>query len=420
MSSPPDRWSELVQRLPVDPRKRASLLVAIGAGVAALALVAFLVVQPPAEPEWEGGVLYEPPAEPDFPAAPALSPDQRYVGAWLPHYQFEDGMASLRENPDVFADASLFGYIVNREGQIQAEATPEQVGEFLLVTREHGITAYATIFDEAGRGVMAGILADPAARSAHVAALVALTVDNGYDGLDIDYENFAFTDGVDSWAATRPNWVAFMAELGAALHAQGKLLATATPTIFDSAGSGSSGYWVYDWVGLAPHVDQLRIMAYDYSFDTPGPLAPIEWVQRSLSYALTVLRPDQIQLGVPTYGRSWDVGSSGPCLGDGSSRGVDADVALARAEQEWANVLWDAEAAESYFSYRAADGLCQRDRFVTVSDARAVAAKAELARASGVPIGLWVLGGEDPKQWNYLRWVAQPDKREGWAYWVEP
>ena len=51
---------------------------------------------------------------------------------------------------------------------------------------------------------MAAVLADPAQRAAHVGALVNLAVANGYAGIDLDYEQFAFADGTSSWAADPP------------------------------------------------------------------------------------------------------------------------------------------------------------------------------------------------------------------------
>ena len=49
------------------------------------------------------------------------------------------------------------------------------------------------------------------------------------DGIDLDYEGFAFSDGHDSWASTQPVWRAFVTELAAALHANGKLLSVTIP-----------------------------------------------------------------------------------------------------------------------------------------------------------------------------------------------
>ena len=84
---------------------------------------------------------------------------------------------------------------------------------------------------------MAATLADPALRAQHVADIVNLVVANGYDGIDLDYEVFAFSDGSSSWAATQPNWTAFVTELGAALKAQGKLLAVTIPPPCNTAGA---------------------------------------------------------------------------------------------------------------------------------------------------------------------------------------
>ena len=63
-------------------------------------------------------------------------------------------------------------------------------------------------------GVMAGDPRRPgAARHATSTPIAAFAADNDFDGIDIDYEQFAFADGRDTWAATRPNWVAFVEEL---------------------------------------------------------------------------------------------------------------------------------------------------------------------------------------------------------------
>ena len=60
-------------------------------------------------------------------------------------------------------------------------------------------------------------------------------VSSGFDGIDLDYEGFAFSDGSASWPSTQPVWVAFVTELASALHAKGKLLSvTIPPTWMDA------------------------------------------------------------------------------------------------------------------------------------------------------------------------------------------
>ena len=174
-----------------------------------------------------------------------------------------------------------------------------------------------SIVDAMPAGGMAALLADPASRTAHVDAIARFAADGDYDGIDIDYEQFAFADGRDTWAATRPNWVAFITELGDRLHADGRTLTVSIPPIYDTGQTADSGYWVYDYGAIAPHVDHIRIMAYDYSVDEPGPIAPSKWVESAIKAALDATQaPDKLVLGLPAYGRNWPTAVSGECPAD--------------------------------------------------------------------------------------------------------
>ena len=157
---------------------------------------------------------------------------------------------------------------------------------------------YPTVTDSLPAHGMAAVLANATTRTQHVNALVSTVVTGGYDGIDLDYEKFAFSDGQASWAATQPSWVAFVQQLSGALHARGKKLSITTPYIT----SPSTGYWVYDWVHIGPYVDRLRVMTYDYSTSHAGPIAPISWVTSVAAYAATALPPSKVWIGVPTYG----------------------------------------------------------------------------------------------------------------------
>ena len=66
------------------------------------------------------------------------------------------------------------------------------------------------IFDSTGTGVMSSILADPVKRSAHVQHVVNLVMNNGYDGIDLDCEVFAFGNPRVQWPTITPHWVAFV------------------------------------------------------------------------------------------------------------------------------------------------------------------------------------------------------------------
>ena len=300
-----------------------------------------------------------------------------------------------------------------------------------------GLTVLPAIADGSGKGRMASTLADPALRAQHVADIVALVMANGYDGIDLDYETFAFSDGSSSWAATQPNWTAFVTELGAALKAQGKLLAVTIPPPCNTAGAcgPKSGYWVYNIAGIAPAVDRIRIMAYDYHVNGIGPIAPMPWVRSIVQYTVSVMDPAKLQIGVPTYGRAWTRLDGKPApthrhLPDRqelrrlpsltamasvtdrdipallASVGVtDQDIQWSEADQEnW--VYYDKKV--NWTDSAGATQTCTAKRVMWWVGPQAVLARTQLVGEFGLSAAAyWTVGGDDPAQWPLIRSYAQ-------------
>ena len=245
------------------------------------------------------------------PAGPARAADPvagRPVTGWLPSWATGASLAGVEGNADLFGEASPFWYTAKASGlatSISTSVDPATIDGVLASLRTRGIAVVPSVADGSSARAMAKVLKDPAARAAHVNQLVGLVVANGFDGIELDYEKFAFSDGSSTWAGTRPAWVAFVTELGNALHGNGKRLALAVPPMYDGTQSSTSGYWVYDYAGIAPVVDSLRIMTYDYSVSRPGPISPLAFIRRTLSYAVTAFPAERIRMGLPAYGRLW-------------------------------------------------------------------------------------------------------------------
>ena len=183
---------------------------------------------------------------------------------------------------------------------VDPNAPVDLTAEFIDKAKATDVDLVPSIIDEMEAGEMAAILADPVTRGQHVEAVRAFAADGGYDGIDIDYEQFAFADGRESWATTRPNWVAFITDLAAALHADGRTLSVSIPPVYDAGQTADSGYWVYDYGAIAPHVDRIRIMAYDFSVAEPGPIAPLDWVESAITGAIEATgTPEKLVLGLP-------------------------------------------------------------------------------------------------------------------------
>jgi hypothetical protein len=257
-------------------------------------------------------------------SARAVTPG-RFVSGWIPNWSpavVTDGTSALLSGQGaVFADVSPFGFSATGAGTIATSGSETSLATAVSALRANGLPVLPSITDGTGRLVMAGILADPGQRAQHVAAITNLVVGRGYDGIDLDYEGFAFTDGQASWPTTRPNWATFVIELGASLHANGKLLSVTVPPIWKD-GSAQRGYSVYSWhertagLDILPAIDRLRLMVYDWSVGLAGPVSPIEWVDKVLSFVKSAVPASdlrKVQMGVPTYGRSWAKVLSGSC-----------------------------------------------------------------------------------------------------------
>ena len=216
-------------------------------------------------------------------------------------------------------------------------------------------------------------------------------------------------------AATRPNWVEFIAALAEALHRDGKLLTVSVPPIYDTGRNADSGYWVYDYAAIGEHVDAIRIMAYDYSTAEPGPIAPIDWVRTAVRAAKRAVGDDaRIVLGVPLYGRNWVTATAGNCPADAPGkvdpnlREVDSLIA-----QYAAVAVRDETTQESSFTYQriSDDGTrnCTQTRVVHYMDTAGVRARVDLAREERIGgVAFWALGYDTEAVWPAVADVARP------------
>jgi spore germination protein YaaH len=246
------------------------------------------------------------PASAATPAAVTLATPNRFVSGWVPYWQATSGGATVTATVSTpyMSDVSLFG---------------ASAGLTNLATTAHaaGLPVFQTLFSSSTAGF------EPAAVSATVGSIVNGVVAGNFDGVDIDYE-FVWSVKKANWGTISPKWVAFIASLSSALHARGKLLSVTIPPTWNA---GASGYTVYAQPLIAPYVDRLRLMVYDWSITNPGPIAPDFWVKSVIDYSTLTAKvpPKKLQLGVPAYGRHWTTKKvSTQVCPDGALKSVDS------------------------------------------------------------------------------------------------
>lgn len=243
------------------------------------------------------------------------------------------------------------------------------------------VTNYGTHFDPAIAG---SILSKTRRTKRQVDAIVDACVSQGYDGIDLDWENM--------WARDRDPFSAFVQQLATALHAQGKILAIAVEAKTSEPGDWSSQK-AQDWAALGAAVDEFQVMTYDDhgGWSKPGPVAPPAWMDSVISFAETEVPAGKIWMGVPFYGYDW------------SGRGARS-VTWHRAEAllaRYGATITRTPSGEARFRYRT-DGVRHT---VFFQDSVAIADKLQVV-LSGHPtiagIAIWSMGGEDPAFWNLI------------------
>ena len=349
---------------------------------------------------------------------------RKILTGWMPYYSVKNSMTSILANKDLMSEVSPFWYSLSSATAIKDQYASAKLTipkkTQLDILRANGLLIIPAITDGTKKLVLSGLLAKPSTRSQVVNTITKLVLTNNYDGIDLDLEGFAFSDGTASWAKTSPNWVLFIKELSTLLHANGKILSMTTPVVFDPVKKRSGSYWVYNWPETAPYIDRLRIMTYDYSISKPGPIGPLEWTEATVAYAATLMPPSKVWLGVPGYGRDWITKVTGKCPATYAKlikAGAKAAVFAANKGTELASTygatpVYSEKMGEVTFTYQKTynegTASCTAARVAWYQNSRAYLARMELvAKYKLGGLTQWTLGQEDAETMPALREYAK-------------
>lgn len=325
----------------------------------------------------------EPREEPD--AEPPA--EDRTVIAYVPYWDQERAFDSVLENIEIIDEVSPFWYAPDAEGNVELSDPQHTTVDRMMVRylQEQGIRVIPTITNlrsgDWDPEVVGEVLADDARMEAHVRNIVDLVIAEGYDGIDLDYESLRARD--------RDPYSAFLRELSAALHAEDKLLTSSVHPKTSDEGVDERNV-AQDFEVIGETNDQVRVMTYDYSWDTspPGPVAPAEWVEEVIAWTVTQIPREKVVLGVVLLGYDWV---------DGHGETVDYYMAMSRARQEGAEIQ-RADDESPWYTYT---DQSSREHEVWFEDAASISSKLRLIREYDLGgVFAWRLGGEDPGVWS--------------------
>jgi spore germination protein YaaH len=229
------------------------------------------------------------------------------------------------------------------------------------------------------------ILTNIPTREAFINELMSEVETYNYQGLQIDFEAAPATD--------RAAFTAFITELAARLHAQGRKLSTVVTAKTYNIMSGRAA--MYDDAALSVPSDYIFVLDWGLHWTTsaPGAMDEMAWWRKVAEYVATMPNKSKFVIGMPMYGIDWP-GAGGP-----SNPGTPLEYSNVMALVNEHAVLpqYDSVAQDSDFTYIGEGGVTHT---VWYTDQQSIAARLEVAASLGLGVGLWHMGTEDQSIWE--------------------
>lgn len=302
----------------------------------------------------------------------------------------EKDRGTVAETAPALTYFSIFQYIAQRDGSLQppndevalaAIADTDAVPMMVVTNFENG-----TFSSEKARE----LFDNAEARQALIDNVTATLEAKGFYALNVDFEHIFPED--------REKYNAFLRDITAKVHEQGKLVSTA---LAPKTSGTQVGRWyeAHDYPAHGEIVDFVIIMTYEWGWSGGPPMAvaPIPQVRQVLDYAVSVIPADKILMGAPLYGYNWTL----PYVPGGKfAPTLSPQAAVHLARDVGAFIQFDYTSQAPYFHYYDNDG---KEHVVWFEDARSMQAKFDLIKEYGLRgISYWVLGQSFPQNWALL------------------
>ncbi len=221
--------------------------------------------------------------------------------AWIPPWDYQNGLTSLKNFDSNFHSISPVTFQINNNGSLTKRLEPNLI-DLKKICSEKNILLIPTIsnFDS---NMMKNIFDSDENTQRHIHSILQIVKEHDYDGIDLDYESIK--------AENKEDFLNFIKNLSKELRKENKLLSI---TVLPKWGEGvvytasAETRKVQNWELIGEWADEVRIMAYDFtpvSSSKEGPIAPINWVEKILDYAVEKIPRDKIWLGIHLYSYEW-------------------------------------------------------------------------------------------------------------------
>lgn len=279
---------------------------------------------------------------------------------------------------------------------------------------------FAIVFTQFNNASIRKILASPSALHRYQESVAELLETSPYPitsvNIDIEYTG-------EASAELRGQYIEFVKRTRAVLDQQQKQ--KRIELSFCVYASAANKPWIWDIKALAPHVDHIVVMAYDFhhsSSPVAGPVAPVFGGKRywdsdiitHLEEFIAIVPAEKLILGIPFYGYEWQTTSRDsrasvfPGTGSTASYTRVQEIIRERAEQNLQE-HWDELALSPYLTFTKNN----RSHVIYYEDERSLSYKLDLVRDLNMAgIAIWALGYENDARepWDVIRQKLSPSQ----------
>jgi spore germination protein YaaH len=384
-------------------------------------------------------------------AASKKSSSKLEVSGWIPYWRTEAGTRDARKHLSQMTEINPFGYTVRADGSLHdaMKIGGSDWQRLIKDARKKKVLVIPTIMWSDTNAIHT-VLSNPDLRAKHIEGIADAVEENGFDGIDIDYEA--------KKAETRVYFSAFLSELNDALD-RDRLHCTIEARMPLSArfsGTPPANIeYANDLKEVNRHCDRVRIMTYDQQTadlelnrvarnakEIYAPVADVAWVEKVVDYMGQDIDKKKMVIGVATYGYIYQIMPNTDGSGYGyikteafnpgygtqiakeyritPERNRAGELSLSYVPKEQVATLPNQKdlarlapkgtssasaASAGALALAKAKGQQAPVTYLTWSDAGAIQQKVALAKRLGLKgIAIFKIdGGSDPKMWSVLK-----------------
>lgn len=301
----------------------------------------------------------------------------------------EKEKAILDESIQYLTYITPFSHHVNPDGSL----TPLNDAAILKIAKDNKVAPMLSVTNISGANfdtnLISNILNNEALQQTLINNMLDIIKTKGYYGVIIDFERIPPQD--------REKYNNFLRKVVSQLHPNYIVATALAPKTYDV----TEGAWhgAHDYKAHGEIVDFVIIMTYEWGWSGGPPMAvaPINEVRKVINYAVSVIPPEKIMMGIPLYGYDWTL----PYMPGGEfAESIGNQEAINRAGKYGAAIKYDEKSQSPYYNYIDKKG---NQHVVWFEDARSVEAKYKLVSEYGLRgVSYWVLAQLFPQNYQVL------------------